>query len=115
MENELAQALERILSLFGDITFLPFAATLVVLLTGVVKRFTSVPAGLIALAFQVAVWVGFKAVQHYGYGEGFQDWIEAATVIIQTLLPLLGGQVASGWIYQRANKAAVPLFGFKKS
>lgn len=115
MDLELAQALERILALFNDITFVAWAAPLVVMLTALAKRFIPINAGLISLVFQAVIWIAYVILKQQGLDAQFQSWVEAAIVILQALLPLITSMFAAKGIYAAAVKYDIPALSYRRS
>lgn len=113
---ELAPALELIIKLLNDITFVAAAAPLVVALTAIFKRFipTTVSAPTIAITMQVLVWVAWVLAKHFGYEEQFGTWTNAFTTILSAIVGLAGSAFVATRIYREAHKQEVPLLGSDK-
>jgi hypothetical protein len=114
---ELETAFERILTLVGDISFLPWSAALVLLLTQLTKRYLPFRAAVIALAWQVIIWVVYAVANHYGFGQNVQDYVGAATKILEAILtvapPMVVSALATEVAFRKLTRQDVP--GFKKA
>lgn len=114
---DLQTAFENLLRLITDVSFVPFAAGLVIVVTQVIKNVFKVEgnrAALIALLVQVAVWVGYSFFKARGMDAQFEQGIKAAETIITTLLsvafPALLSGMATQSIYDRVVAKDVPGF-----
>lgn len=110
-------AFENLLRLVTDISFVPFAAGLVIVVTQVIKNAFQVEgnrAALIALLVQVAVWVGYSVFKARGMDAQFEQGIKAAETIITTLLsvafPALLSGLATQSVYTKVVSKDVPGF-----
>jgi hypothetical protein len=92
---ELETAFERIITLITDISFLPWSAALVLLLTQLTKRFLPYRAVVIALAWQVLIWAVYAVANHYGFGQNVQDYVVAATKILEAILTVAPAMLVS--------------------
>lgn len=111
---ELETAFERIITLVNDVSFLPWAAALVLLLTQLTKRYIPVSPAVLALGFQVVIWAVYAVANHYGFGQNVQDYVAAITRIIEAILTvapqmLLGAAVTKVG-YDKLTKRSVPGF-----
>jgi len=112
---ELETAFERIVGLINDISFLPWASALVLLLTQLVKRFvTSVRPVVIAMAIQVVIWIAYAVANHFGYGQNIQLSVEALTKIIEAILTIapamLVSAAATEVAFRGLRRQDVPMF-----
>lgn len=116
-EGTLTAALELIIKAIANATFIPVAAGLVVALTGIAKHFipTTVPAGAIALTFQVILWVAWVAALHFGYGSQFESLIQTFTTIAVAVAGLIGSTIVATRTHNAAAANNVPLAGFKRT
>lgn len=110
--KSLEVALQLLISLITDVSFLPVAVPLVLLLTSIAKKYIPINPVLIALTFQVAVWVVWAALVHFKVDPAvFDNGIKFVTAILTTL----SGFTASTYLGQRAYRSAenhdVPLIG----
>lgn len=118
MEASLAKFLETIVTALGDLSFVPYAVPLVVLLVSLIKRIPgldTLDGKLLHLAVQVVFWVLYAAVNHFGHGEQLQQWTEALTIILQTLLPLIASMFGATWLYDKAHENNIPVIGYRRT
>lgn len=118
IEPQMADSLGQLLQFVHDTTFILWAAPLVVLLANAAKLLPflrNIDAPVIALALQVAVWAIYAIVDRQGYGAQFQQWTEAATTVLQVLLPLLLSALGTKGVYELSRRYAVPLFGHART
>jgi hypothetical protein len=115
-------AVQRLLELVTDTTFVPFAVGLVVVLTQLLKQAISltkwqVSPALLALAVQVAVWVAYSIAKANGYELKFEQSIGAAETILTALLSVVAPGLlslgASHLAYEKFRSSGVA--GFKKA
>jgi len=116
---DLSIALENIVRLLNDVTFIPVAAGVVLVLTQLVKSVTKWEgnrASLVALAIQAAFWVVYSVLKARGMGDQFEQWTKAAETILTTLVTILFPAVLSGLgtqaVYNRLAAKQAP--GFRK-
>ncbi len=119
MDNSAALAafLELLIKALADGTFLPIGAGLVVALTAIFKRFLpeNIGSGVLAIAFQVVVWIAWVIVQHLGFGDQFGTWINSITTIITAVGGLVGSSFLATKAYNYAVAQNVPLFGTQRA
>jgi hypothetical protein len=118
MEATIEQFLNTLLTALNDLTFVPYAVALITLLVSLCKRIAfleNVDAKIIHLFWQVVFWVGYAALTHFGKGEQLQQWTEAATIILQTLLPLIASLFGATWVYNKAVANKVAVIGYQRS
>mgnify|MGYP000932359111 CR=1 FL=1 len=115
-----AQALENIIRILFDVTYVPFLAAGVIVLTNLFKfvfdhaKVTINPA-LVALLVQVAVWVVYTIAVKQGFETQFADVWTALIGIIEAVLPLVLTLAAGHWGYEKAKAAGNPLLGYHKA
>jgi len=107
--------LESLARLINDVSFIPWAAALVLLLTQVVKRFVpQIAPAAVALALQVIVWVLYAIANHFGYGQNVQDIVTVVTNLVNALLPILPpmllGAAVTKVAYDKLTATRVPGF-----
>jgi hypothetical protein len=112
----LEAALDLIIKAVANATFVPLAAGLVVALTGLAKYFlpATVPAGGIALVFQVILWVGWILALHFGYTSQFESVVQAFTTIVAAVAGLVGATYVATRVHEKAAEHNVPLAGYKR-
>ena len=118
LEPQMADSLGQLLQFVHDATFILWAAPLVALLANAAKLLpflNNISAPVIALALQVGVWAVYAVADRSGYGLNFQQWTEAATTILQVLLPLVLSALGSKGVYEVSRRCAVPLFGHART
>jgi positive regulator of sigma E activity len=118
MEENMVKFLEQLLVMVNDLTVVAYAIPLITLLVGLIKRLpflTNVQANVIHLVIQIAFWAGYAILNHFDKGAQLQQWTEAATVIIQALLPLILSFLGGKFLYEKAKKAEAPLWGYSRS
>lgn len=114
-----AQALENIIRILFDVTYVPFLAAGVIVLTNLFKfvfdraRVTINPA-LVALAVQVIVWIIYTVAVKNGFETQFSDVWKSVIGIIEAILPLVLTLAAGHWGYEKAKAAGNPLLGYHK-
>ena len=92
-------ALENIVRLLNDVTFIPVAAGVVLVLTQIVKAVTGWKdnrAALVSLFFQAAFWVVYSVLKSRGMDVQFEQWTKAAETILTTLVTILFPALLSG-------------------
>lgn len=105
--------LQNLLRLLSDVTFIPFAAAGVIVITNILKMLRiPVNPTLLALAVQAVVWVAYTFARHYGVELRFEQFWDALITIVQAVLPLVGSIAAAHVGYERAKAAGVPLLGY---
>lgn len=117
MEATIQKFLETLLTALNDLTFVPYAVALITLLVSLCKRIpqlSTVDARVIHLVWQVVFWVGYAVLTHFGHGEKLQQWTEAATIILQTLLPLIASLFGATWVYNKAVANKVAVIGYQR-
>lgn len=117
---DLSVALENIIRLVNDVTFIPVAVGLVLVLTQIAKtafKLQDNAAALASLIIQVVVWVVYSILKSRGMDVQFEQWSKAAETILTTLLTVMFPAVLSGLatksVYARAAAKQVP--GFRKA
>lgn len=112
----LEAALDLIIKAIANATFIVPVAGLVVALTGLAKFFlpTSIPAGAIALTFQVILWVGWVLALHFGYGSQFETLVQTFTTIVTAIAGLVGATYVASRFHESAANHSVPLAGYKR-
>jgi hypothetical protein len=111
-------ALENIIRLFNDITVVPVAIGLVLVITQLIKVAfgvkESTTATLIALGVQAVVWIAYSVLKARGMEVEFGQWVKAAEVIITTLVSVLFPAVlataGAHYAYGKLHAANVPGF-----
>jgi len=113
----LAAFLELFVKLLADGTFLPVAAGLVVALTAIFKRFLpdNISSAVLALVFQVIVWIAYVVAVQLGYGSQFDTWISTITTIVVAIAGLVGSSFLATRAYVYASDREVPLFGYSRA
>ena len=83
------------LVLFG--LTVPVAASLVTLLTSVLKRVIpdTIPSNAIALVLQLVIWVAWLAANQFGYGDLFNQLIPNLTDVLKIILSISGLTISS--------------------
>ena len=107
----LMAALEMLIKTVTDITFVPAAAALVVVLTAISKKFISLGAGYIALFWQVVAWVAWVLALHFGYADQFTSIAATLTTVLTAILGLVGSSIGATAIYDRAVEKDIPGIG----
>lgn len=114
---DLSVALENILRLFTDITFIPFAVGFVVVVTQIIKNVFKVEgnrAALISIAVQTVVWIVYSFFKSRGQDAQFENVIRALESILNTLVsvlfPALLGGIATQATYNKVAEKRVPGF-----
>lgn len=118
MEATIQKFLETLLTALNDLTFVPYAVALITLLVSLCKRVSflaSVDAKVIHLFWQVVFWVVYAALTHFGKGEQLQQWTEAATIVLQTVLPLIASLLGTTWVYNKAVANKVAVIGYQRT
>lgn len=116
---EYTQALENIIRILFDVTYVPFLAAGVIVLTNLFKllfdraRVTINPA-LVALTVQVAVWLIYTVAVKNGFETQFGDVWKSVIGIIEAILPLVLTLAAGHWGYEKAKAAGNPLLGYHR-
>lgn len=99
-------------SLTGSALFLPFAATLVTLLTSILKPFVPIPSTKIALGLNIIIWVFYVlAKELFGDVGQFETITQSITTVLTTLIGTTGTSFLSSWFYDVNKKAEVPILG----
>lgn len=113
---DISTALESIIKLLTDITFLPFAVAFVVAATAIAKKF--IPESLVrpqtlAIAFQALIWVVFVvAKERFGVTEEvFRNALDALTTILSGVAMFVVGTGAAQGAYNKLYANDVPLVG----
>ena len=105
--------LQNLLRLLTDVTFIPFAAAGVIVITNILKMIrVPVNPTLLALLVQVVVWVAYTIARQHGVELRFQEFWDALINVIQAVLPLVGSIAAAHVGYESAKSAGVPLLGY---
>lgn len=117
-DEPLETAADRIVTLINDISFLPWSAALVLLLTQLTKRFiTQIRPVALALVYQVVIWIVYAVANHYGFGQNVQDYVGAITKIVEAILTVAPALVASAAatevVFRGLRRQDVP--GFKQA
>lgn len=117
---DLATALENILRLFTDVTFIPFAVGFVVVVTQIIKNAFKVDgnrAALVSILVQTVVWVGYSFFKARGQDAQFENVVRGLESILNTLVsvlfPALLGGIATQATYTKVAEKRVP--GFRKA
>jgi len=110
-DAELQAALELIIKMVSDVTFIPGAAALVIALTAILKRFLPINAAYIALGLQVIVWVAWILVKNAGYELQFQSVIDSLTTVVSGLVGLVLSTAAATKGYNALVRAEAPILG----
>jgi hypothetical protein len=112
----LEAALDLIIKAVANATFILPAAGLVVALTGLAKYFlpATVPAGGIALTFQVILWVVWVLALHFGYTNMVESLFAALTTIVTAVAGLVGATYVATRVHEKAAEHDVPLAGYKR-
>lgn len=110
-DAELQAALELIIKMVSDVTFIPGAAALVIALTAILKRFVPINAAYIALGLQVIVWVAWILVKNAGYELQFQGWIDSLTTIVSGFVGFVLSTGAATKGYNALVRANAPILG----
>lgn len=118
MEAQMTQFIEQLLTMLQDLTYVAYAAPLVVLLVNTVKRLAGDRQwnwNLIHLAVQVAVWGGIAVAQQAGYEAQVQEGIELVVPLLEKILPLVVSLFVGKAIYENAAARDIPAFGYRRS
>lgn len=118
LAEQIVQFLQQLFVLVNDLTAVPYAVAFITLVVSLFKRvpfFADIPAQYIHLVAQVAFWVVYATLNHFGHGEQLQQWTEAAAIVLQTLLPLVVSLFGGSWAYSKAVDANIPLWGYQRS
>lgn len=118
MEATIEQFLNTLLTALNDLTFVPYAVALITLLVSLCKRVSflaAVDAKIIHLFWQVVFWTVYAILNHFGQGEQLQQWTEAATIVLQTLLPLIASLFGATWVYNKAVANKVAVIGYQRT
>lgn len=109
--------LELFVKLLADGTFILVAAPLVVALTAIFKRFLpdNISSAVLALVFQVIVWIAYVVAVQLGYGSQFDSWISTITTIVVAIAGLVGSSFLATRAYNYAADREVPLFGYSRA
>ena len=123
MEDTAVLFVERLITMINDLTVVPFAVPLIVLLVSVFKRF--VPAqwassNTLHFVVQVVFWLGFAVFGKLG-GDlpAFEEWTVNITKLLEVAVPLLlpflvslfGGHAA----YTAARNRGITGFGYQRA
>lgn len=114
-DAELQAALELIIKMVSDVTFIPGAAALVIALTAVLKRFLPINAAYIALGLQVIVWVAWILLKNAGYELQFQSWIDSLTTIVSGVVGFVLSTGAATKGYNALVRQGAPVLGDTKA
>lgn len=120
LEGQLSDFLAMFLEGVVDLTLLPFAVPLVVILVALVKRIPlpfiqNISAGAMHLTVQVIIWAAYAVFVKFGRGDVFEQWTNALVIVLQTLLPLVASLFGATWLYDKAKASAIPLLGYQRS
>jgi len=110
-------ALALILSAVNDITFLPVAATLVVTLTSISKRYVpDIGSGVQAMFWQVLAWTLWIVVKEVGFDmEQFDLFVTAfATILTGVVGGIASTAIGTPWLYKKARNFNAPLLSFER-
>lgn len=101
----------------STLVYLPFAGTLVLVLTALSKRlpFVKIDARLQSLAWSVLVWVAYIAAARAGYEQQFTDLIPGLATVIATIAGVTLTPAISSAMYSQANQQKIPVLGYSKS
>ncbi len=108
---DLGIALENIIRLITDITFIPFAVGFVVVVTQIIKNVLKLEgsrAAVVSVTVQVLVWAAYSFFKARGLDGQFEDGIKGLETILTTLatvlLPALLSGLASKQVYDKATQ-----------
>jgi hypothetical protein len=108
-------ALEALITWLSDATFLPVAVPAVVFLTALLKRMpgiSAVPAGFIAIACQVILWIIWIVARRAGVEEAvFRNALDAFITVLSAISLIVLGSGATEELYQRLHRQTVTLLG----
>lgn len=114
---DLTVAFERIAALINDITFVPLAVGLVIVVTQILKsvfKWDGSRAALAALGVQVVVWVVYSYFKARGMDVQFEQWTKALegilTALASVLFPAVVSSLATKSVYDRATARKAPGF-----
>lgn len=115
--TDYAEALQNILRILFDVTYVPFLAAGVITLTSLFKFIFDklawkINPALVALTVQVIVWVAYTFAVHNGFEIQFGDVWKSLIGIIEAILPLVLTLAAGHWGYERAKAAGNPILGY---
>lgn len=112
-------AFENLITLLNNISFVPFAAGLVLVLVQFGKAIFGWDGGravLMALVIQVVVWVAYVIAHSRGLDAQFQTTTDTATTILNALFsalfPALLSNGLTQYTYRKLTASNVP--GFRK-
>ena len=93
MDATMAEFLERLITMVNDLTVVPFAVPLIVLVVSVLKRFIPaewVGSGKLHFIVQAVFWLGYAVFARLG-GDlpAFEEWTMNITKILEVVVPLL--------------------------
>jgi hypothetical protein len=119
---DLSIAFERIVALLTDITFVPVAVGLVLVITQILKsvfKWEGSRAAVAALGVQVVVWVVYAILKSRGMDAQFEQWSKALEGILTALASVLFPAIVSGLatqnVYERVTEKEVPGFRGKSA
>jgi hypothetical protein len=111
--------LNNVFRFLASVSYMPFAAAGVVILTGVFKmvmvklpKSLQINPVLIALTLQVIVWAAYTLAQRFGYGDQFKTGWDALINVIKALLPLAGSIGLAHEGYELAKRRNWPVVGY---
>lgn len=107
--------LEELLTSLGTLVYLPFAGTLVFVLTAFSKRVVGVDARLQSLAWSVVVWGAYVIAARAGFAEQFQTAVPAIATLLATTLGITITPATASRIYDAAADQRIPILGYSKT
>jgi len=116
--SPLDEAVQALLEQLVALVNVPFAASLIVVLTAVLKRLpplTNVSAGIIALVLNTLFWVGWFVARHFNFEEGYRLIVESLAPILAAIFGLSVTGIAASMLYVQNVKWDVPLLGYSRS
>lgn len=112
------EAVQAVLEQVVALVNVPFAASLIVVLTAVLKRLpplTNVSAGIIALALNFLFWVGWFVARHFEFQDGYQLIVESLTPILSAIFGLSMSGLGAAMLYTQSVKRNVPVLGYSRT
>lgn len=114
---EYGEALANIIRILGDVTYVPFLAAGVIVLTNLLKFVfdktgIKISPALVALAVQVLVWVVYTYAVRGGFETQFADVWKSLIGVLEAVLPLVLTLSAGHWGYEKARAAGNPILGY---
>ena len=114
---DISVALENIIRLVTDITFVPFAVGFVVVVTQIIKsvfKWDGTRAALVALTVQVIVWAVYSFFKARGLDGQFEQGIKGLETILVAvsgvLLPAILSGLATQNVYNKMAAKQAPGF-----